>query len=65
MEDNIGQLSSGLTNLKQMALDMGNEVGNQNAQLTRVANKAKVLDSRLHTANERADNLRHVCGSKV
>lgn len=57
MEENIGQLSSGLTNLKQMALDMGNEVGNQNAQLTRVANKAKVLDSRLHTANERADNL--------
>lgn len=57
MEDNIGQLSSGLNNLKQMALDMGNEVTSQNAQLQRVSDKAKVLDSRLTTANTRANNL--------
>lgn len=57
MEENIGQLSSGLNNLKQMAMDMGNEVSSQNAQLSRVANKAKVLDSRLTTANQRADDL--------
>ena len=63
MEENIGQLASGLTNLKQMAMDMGNEVTSQNAQLSRVANKAKVLDSRLHTANQRADNLQRVYNS--
>ena len=60
MEENIGQLSSGLNNLKQMAMDMGNEVSSQNAQLSRVANKAKVLDSRLTTANQRADDLQSV-----
>lgn len=57
MEDNLGQLAQGLTNLKHMALDMGNEVTSQNAQLERVSKKAKVMDNRLHAANTRADNL--------
>jgi len=57
MEDNLGQLAQGLTNLKHMALDMGNEVSSQNRQLERVSNKAKVMDDRLHAANTRADNL--------
>ena len=57
MEENINQLSSGLTNLKHMAMDMGNEVTSQNAQLERVSKKAGVLDTRLHSANTRADNL--------
>jgi len=57
MEDNLGQLAQGLTNLKHMAVDMGNEVGSQNNQLARVTNKAKVMDSRLHAANTKADNL--------
>ena len=57
MEENINQLSSGLNNLKHMAMDMGNEVTSQNAQLERVSKKAGVLDTRLHSANTRADNL--------
>lgn len=43
MEDNLGQVSSMLGNLKNMAMDMGTEIETQNDQLDRINKKVCVL----------------------
>jgi synaptosomal-associated protein 23 len=41
MEENLTQVGSILGNLKNMALDMGNEIEAQNRQIDRITEKVK------------------------
>ena len=43
MEDNMQAVGSVLSNLKNMAQDMGNEISKQNKQLDRITNKVSLL----------------------
>jgi hypothetical protein len=40
-----------------MALDMGNELESQNAQISRISDKAEMNQGRIHGANERANRI--------
>ncbi|OXA52140.1 synaptosomal-associated protein 25 [Folsomia candida] len=57
MEGNMGQVSTMVGNLRNMAIDMGSEIENQNRQLDRVNLKAASNEGRIKTANERAGKL--------
>ena len=39
MENNIGEVSGMIGNLRNMAIDMGNEIGSQNKQIDRINQK--------------------------
>lgn len=39
MEENMGQVSTMIGNLRNMAIDMGSEISSQNAQLDRINQK--------------------------
>lgn len=39
MEENMGQVNTMIGNLRNMALDMGSELGNQNSQIDRINRK--------------------------
>lgn len=41
MEDNMGQVNTMIGNLRNMALDMGSELENQNAQVDRINRKVR------------------------
>ena len=41
MEDNLGQVNNMVDNLRNMALDMGNELDNQNRQIEVINAKVK------------------------
>lgn len=43
MEDNMGQVNTMIGNLRNMALDMGSELENQNRQIDRVNRKVRVV----------------------
>lgn len=43
MEDNMGQVSSMIGNLKNMAIDMGTEIEGQNGQIDRINAKVTML----------------------
>jgi len=57
MEGNMGQVSTMVGNLRNMALDMGSEIENQNRQLDRINMQASSNEVRIKTANERAGKL--------
>lgn len=57
MEDNMGQVSTMIGNLRNMAIDMGSEIGSQNNQLDRINQKAESNKNRIQGANERANKL--------
>ena len=57
MDENLGQVSMALGNLKNMAMDMGNELERQNVQLDRVNAKAELNDDRIREANTRAQKI--------
>jgi synaptosomal-associated protein 25 len=57
MEDNMQEVSNMLGNLKNMAIDMGQEIGSQNAQVSRINDKASSNKDRIQTANTRAQKL--------
>ncbi|KAM9293888.1 synaptosomal-associated protein 23 [Gastrophryne carolinensis] len=57
MEENLNQVGSILGNLKNMALDMGNEIDAQNVQIDRINEKAAVNKDRIDVANNRAKKL--------
>ncbi|KAH0514569.1 Synaptosomal-associated protein 23 [Microtus ochrogaster] len=57
MEENLTQVGSILGNLKNMALDMGNEIDAQNQQIQRITEKADTNKDRIDTANTRAKKL--------
>lgn len=42
MEENLGAVSGIIGNLKNLAVDMGNEIDKQNTQIDRITNKVKM-----------------------
>ncbi|KAL7739566.1 hypothetical protein ACLKA6_008689 [Drosophila palustris] len=57
MEDNMGQVNTMVGNLRNMALDMGSELENQNRQVDRINRKGESNESRIAVANQRAHQL--------
>ncbi|KAH9425104.1 Synaptosomal-associated protein 25 [Dermatophagoides pteronyssinus] len=57
MEENMGQVSTMIGNLRNMAIDMGSEITSQNSQLDRINQKAESNKNRIQGANERAQKL--------
>ncbi|KAB0358670.1 hypothetical protein FD754_002826 [Muntiacus muntjak] len=57
MEENLTQVGDILGNLKNMALDMGNEIEAQNQQIERITEKADTNKDRIDNANARAKKL--------
>ncbi|CAF0995092.1 unnamed protein product [Didymodactylos carnosus] len=57
MEDNLQQVGTMIGNLRNMAVDMGNEVSNQNAQVNKIIEKATLNETRISGANQRAGKL--------
>jgi len=55
MDDNLGAVSNILGDLKNMAQDMGNEIGKQNKQADRIADKSSAVGVRIEGANKRID----------
>ncbi|KAM3920196.1 synaptosomal-associated protein 23 isoform 1-T2 [Leptodactylus fuscus] len=57
MDENLQQVGSILGNLKNMALDMGNEIDSQNKMIDRINEKAITNKDRIDEANVRAKKL--------
>ncbi|KAK3754455.1 hypothetical protein RRG08_021042 [Elysia crispata] len=57
MEQNIGEVAGMVTNLRNMAVDMGNEIESQNKQLDRINQKGMSNETRITAANQRATKL--------
>lgn len=57
MEENMGQVNTMIGNLRNMALDMGSELENQNRQVDRINRKGESNETRIAVANERAHDL--------
>jgi len=57
MEENLQQVGGLLGNLKNMALDMGNELDKQNEQVARITDKAEMNFGRIDDANARANKI--------
>lgn len=57
MDENLGQVSDIVGNLKSMAVDMGKEIDTQNHQIDRINAKAESNDVRIGTANQRARQI--------
>jgi len=57
MEDNLQQVNTMIGNLRNMACDMGNEIGNQNNQIDRIKGKTDISQIRIEGANKRANKL--------
>ncbi|XP_076258547.1 synaptosomal-associated protein 25kDa isoform X2 [Rhynchophorus ferrugineus] len=57
MEENVGQVNTMIGNLRNMAIDMGSELENQNRQLERINLKGDSNAARIEVANQRAHDL--------
>jgi synaptosomal-associated protein 25 len=57
MEDNMAQVGTMIGNLRNMAIDMGSEIINQNTQLERINQKTNANETRITAANQRATKL--------
>ncbi|ODN01314.1 Synaptosomal-associated protein 25, partial [Orchesella cincta] len=57
MEENMGQVSTMIGNLKNMAIDMGTEIEGQNRQIDRINMKAQSNETRIEMANQRAAKI--------
>lgn len=57
MDENLGQVNSMLGNLRNMALDMGSELENQNKQIDRINAKGDANNERMTGVNKRANHL--------
>lgn len=57
MEENMQDVNNMVGNLRNMAIDMGSEIGAQNQQIGRINQKAESNKTRISTANERAQKL--------
>uniref|UniRef100_A0A8D0BU08 Synaptosomal-associated protein n=1 Tax=Salvator merianae TaxID=96440 RepID=A0A8D0BU08_SALMN len=57
MEENLSQVGNILGTLKNMALNMGNEIDTQNKQIDRINEKADTNRDRIEQANIRAKKL--------
>nr|XP_006822037.1 PREDICTED: synaptosomal-associated protein 25-like isoform X3 [Saccoglossus kowalevskii] len=59
MDENVGQVSGIVGNLKHMAIDMGNEIEAQNKQVDRINDKSRLNADRINLANSRATKILH------
>ncbi len=50
MEENLQQVSTMIGNLRNMACDMGNEIGNQNNQIERIKDKVRREKKRIFSS---------------
>ena len=57
MEENMQAVGSILGNLKNMAQDMGDEIGKQNKDLERIGDKVAKVDVKVQNANTRTEKL--------
>ncbi|XP_070577770.1 synaptosomal-associated protein 25-like isoform X4 [Ptychodera flava] len=57
MDENLGQVSGIVGNLRHMALDMGNEIEAQNRQVDRINDKSRLNAARIGQANTRATKI--------
>ncbi|XP_018574486.1 synaptosomal-associated protein 25 isoform X2 [Anoplophora glabripennis] len=57
MEENVGQVNTMIGNLRNMAIDMGSELENQNRQVDRINLKGESNAMRIDLANQRAHDL--------
>ncbi|XP_015837257.1 synaptosomal-associated protein 25 isoform X2 [Tribolium castaneum] len=57
MEENMGQVNTMIGNLRNMAIDMGSELENQNRQVDRINLKGESNATRIEVANQRAHDL--------
>ncbi|XP_016140431.1 synaptosomal-associated protein 23-like isoform X1 [Sinocyclocheilus grahami] len=57
MEENLEQVGSIIGNLKNLAMDMGNEIDKQNKTIDRINDKADMNKARIDEANQRANKL--------
>ncbi|XP_064474176.1 synaptosomal-associated protein 25-like [Ornithodoros turicata] len=57
MDDNMGQVSQVIGHLKNLAIDMGTEIQEQNRQLDRLNFKGEYGMQHVHEANQQATNL--------
>ncbi|KAK7464535.1 hypothetical protein BaRGS_00037927 [Batillaria attramentaria] len=57
MEQNMIEVSGMVGNLRNMAVDMGNEIGSQNRQLDRINQKGMSNETRITEANKRATKI--------
>ncbi|XP_055373891.1 synaptosomal-associated protein 25 isoform X1 [Condylostylus longicornis] len=57
MEENMGQVNTMIGNLRNMALDMGSELENQNRQIDRINRKGDHNTTHLDEMNKRAEVL--------
>lgn len=57
MENNVSEVGTMVGNLRNMAVDMGNEIESQNKQLDKVNQKALSNQGRIQEANKRANKL--------
>ncbi|XP_065080957.1 synaptosomal-associated protein 25 isoform X3 [Ochlerotatus camptorhynchus] len=57
MEENMGQVNTMIGNLRNMALDMGSELQNQNTQIDRINRKGDDNTVRLEEASKRTGQL--------
>uniref|UniRef100_A0A1B6L6U0 Synaptosomal-associated protein n=1 Tax=Graphocephala atropunctata TaxID=36148 RepID=A0A1B6L6U0_9HEMI len=57
MEENMTQVNTMIGNLRNMAIDMGSELENQNRQIDRINRKGESNETRIAVANQRAHDL--------
>ncbi|CAH8455269.1 unnamed protein product [Schistosoma haematobium] len=57
MDQNLQEVSGMIGNLRNMAIDMGSEINQQNVQVERIQIKAKSNAERIKKANEQASKL--------
>ncbi|KAM7535366.1 hypothetical protein Aperf_G00000093491 [Anoplocephala perfoliata] len=57
MDQNMQEVAGMIGNLRNMAIDMGSEINQQNAQVERIHLKAKANADRIKKANEQASKL--------
>nr|ABP38355.1 SNAP-23 [Lateolabrax japonicus] len=57
MEENLDAVGSIIGNLKNMAMDMGNEIDKQNVYIDNITAKADMNKARIDEANQRANKL--------
>ena len=57
MEENINAVGDIAAQLKNMAVDMGNELDRQNDQIDRMGRKADANKTRIEQANRQAQNI--------
>ncbi|TDG99061.1 hypothetical protein EPR50_G00206980 [Perca flavescens] len=57
MEENLEAVGSIVGNLKMMAMDMGNEIDQQNKHIDNITSKAEMNRLRIDEANQRANKL--------